>query len=400
MWICCQRGAREHYAIPRALRHLGELRLLLTDCWLNRTMPFSTRFPQRIAGRFHPDLSDATVKSFCLQTLFAEAKQKFLRRHWYRHQQYLNRLFQEACIREMRQMINEDSVRTVFAYSYAAKEIFAYAKSRGWKTVLGQIDPGPLETEIVLSEYAKLGLSAGTCYQSPPEYWSDWRNECSLADYIVVNSDWSRNCLLKQGIPDEKLKIIPCAFVSNHAIEIGGKAYPSYFSNERPMRVLFLGQTTIRKGIHILMDAAQRLIGKPVRFTVVGEGLDHPCLAIPPNVAWIGQVPRQEAAKYYRQADVFVLPTFSDGFALVQLEAMAWALPVITTNHCGQVVENGKNGIVLEDIRSATLAQALIELVDSPAKLKSMTTFASVDNIFSLSAVGGKFLKLVDGAAY
>src|SRR2546430_17178244 len=40
----------------------------------------------------------------------------------------------------------------LFAYSYAAMEIFRFAKARGWKTVLGQIDPGPVEEEIVAAE--------------------------------------------------------------------------------------------------------------------------------------------------------------------------------------------------------------------------------------------------------
>ena len=65
-WVCCQLGAREHYAIPRALLRLGMLEYLLTDAWV----PPSS-FPAKIYGRgsklaerFHDELHDAPVKAF------------------------------------------------------------------------------------------------------------------------------------------------------------------------------------------------------------------------------------------------------------------------------------------------------------------------------------------------
>src|SRR6267378_6565061 len=50
-WICCQIGAREHYAIPRALFRKDALRSLITDAW-------------RFGGRWHEELHDAKVASF------------------------------------------------------------------------------------------------------------------------------------------------------------------------------------------------------------------------------------------------------------------------------------------------------------------------------------------------
>jgi len=48
---------------------------------------------------------------------------------------------------------------------------------------------------------------------------------------------------------------------------------------------------------------------------------------------------------WYRSADVFVLPTLSDGFAITQIEAMSHGLPVIATPNCASVVENGVDGL-------------------------------------------------------
>ena len=65
-WLCCQLGAREHYAIPRALLRLGTLEYLLTDAWV-RPSSFLAIFCVRrskLAERFHSELRNARVKAF------------------------------------------------------------------------------------------------------------------------------------------------------------------------------------------------------------------------------------------------------------------------------------------------------------------------------------------------
>src|SRR5438093_973759 len=76
-WICCQIGAREHYAIPRALHGHGALRKLVTDFWFPPGSAFLSILPsslkQDLRGRYHPDLSDADVKGPNLSALRFEA---------------------------------------------------------------------------------------------------------------------------------------------------------------------------------------------------------------------------------------------------------------------------------------------------------------------------------------
>ena len=78
------------------------------------------------------------------------------------------------------------------SYSYTALEPFRYAKAHGWKTLLVQIDPGPEEERIVAEEAARVPQLAADWQAAPAEYWAAWREECKLADRIVVNSEWSR----------------------------------------------------------------------------------------------------------------------------------------------------------------------------------------------------------------
>ena len=58
MWLCSQLGAREHYAIPRALFRQGLLDHLLTDAWVPPGSPLAFAFG--LGERFHPDLTDSS----------------------------------------------------------------------------------------------------------------------------------------------------------------------------------------------------------------------------------------------------------------------------------------------------------------------------------------------------
>jgi glycosyltransferase involved in cell wall biosynthesis len=73
-------------------------------------------------------------------------------------------------------------------------------------------------------------------------------------------------------------------------------------------------------------------------------------------------VPRSRVIDEFRRADVFVLPTLCDSFALVHLEAMACGVPVITTPNCGSVVRDGVDGFVVP-IRDAEAIADTIELL-------------------------------------
>jgi glycosyltransferase involved in cell wall biosynthesis len=400
-WICCQLGAREHYAIPRSLHQVEDLALLLTDAWVS---PHSllNYFPGRLLaslkGRFHTDLASIRVKAFNPSLLQFELTQKLKKTSGWDRIVARNHWFQQQAVQHLQAIAPQLSRSTVlFSYSYTALELFRFARKQGWQTVLGQIDPGPLEEKLVMEEQAKHPALEPGWHPVPSSYWETWQQECALADAIVVNSDWSKQLLEQAGIDPDKIRLVPLVYEPPPEATQFTRTYPSKFTQERPLRVLFLGNVTLRKGIAALLEAINLLEGKPVEFWMVGAQQ----ISIParfqshPQIRWVGQVPRRETARYYRKADVFLFPTLSDGFGLTQLEAQAWKLPLIASRFCGEVVRNQVNGWVLQEVTGGAIAAAIQSCLDHPQQLSDCTQNALLLNQFNLSSLANQLQHLV-----
>src|SRR5262249_35483804 len=161
-------------------------------------------------------------------------------------------------------------------------------------TVLCQIDPGPREEEIVSKLHDATPGQGSSWQRAPSTHWSEWRHECTLADRIVVNSSWSRDALVGEGIPADKIRVVPLAYERPSAALDLRRRYPTSFDRARPLRVLFLGQINLRKGIAPILDAVRLLRDEPVEFSFVGPIQ----ISIPTDflngsqVHWLGPAPR------------------------------------------------------------------------------------------------------------
>jgi glycosyltransferase involved in cell wall biosynthesis len=307
-----------------------------------------------------------------------------------------NNWFQRWAVHELSRTSTDARDISLFAYSYAALDIFKLARAKGWCTVLGQIDPGPVEERIVSSLYEASADLKRQWKSAPPLYWARWREECKLADEIVVNSAWSKGALVEEGIDASKIRVVPLAYKGSQAAVGFKRDYPAQFTAQRPLRVLFLGQINLRKGVGPLLEASERLRGEHIEFWLVGP-LQIP---IPPkfahaaNIKWFGQVVRSETDCFYRQADVFIFPTYSDGFGLTQLEAQAWQLPIIASRSCGEVVKPGVNGLLLDEISPQAIANILRVLSIDAQSLKALAAKTPVEKYFTLGDVGASLLEL------
>ncbi len=399
-WICTQNGAREHYAIPRALSQSGRLEMLLTETWagpLIRRLPFGPLRP--LAARHHPGLAGAQVVHWTREIVWRELVSRvagknpaastvdvydqFVQQGQYFSRQALNFLQQQGTTLEE---------KVVFSYDTTALELFTWAKEQGAICVLGQMDPARTEAAILSQERERWPGWSLQEEDVPETYHRRREQEWDLADCIVVNSRWSAQALAGQRISPQKLAVIPLCYEEN-LVEPGNPRK----STSSPLRVLFLGQVILRKGIQYLMEAAKLLQNEPVHFDVVGPiGITEFAMkSAPANLTFHGRANRDEARNWYRQGDVFVLPTISDGFAITQIEAMAHGLPVITTPHCGEVVTDGKDGFIVPVRDALALAQTVRRYLQEPGTLSAQREAAMAKSkSFSLNRLTDDLLNL------
>lgn len=375
-WFCCQLGAREHYSVPRALHLAGREVTLCTDAWAPPGSLWA-RLPGRVGRplreRYHGDLADAKVRACNTALLRFELVQRCKGAAGWDLILARNRWFQERMMKPWAgaQAAPNQPPPILFSYSYTALAGFRWAKTHGWRTVLGQIDPG-LEEERLVARVRQSHAELDPGWRpAPARYWEDWRAECELADVILVNSAFARRGLTAAGVPEGKMRVVPLAYAPPAAAASFARRYPRTFTPQRPLRVLFLGQVNLRKGAHFLLEAARELASQPVEWWLVGPvQIEVPAdLRHHPAVRWFGAVPRGEVHRFYREADVFLFPTLSDGFGLTQLEALAWRLPVVASAHCGEVVRDGRNGLRLEEVTTAAVAGAVRRCLAEPSLL-------------------------------
>lgn len=375
-WIISQIGARQHYGVPRGFFYRSELRLLYTEAWCrwgHRLLARGNATMRAFAGRRHMDIPNNLVVSFNGRAL----GERFVRRKELltvedRSLEYLRigQWFASSVAKDLGRRKLDPQRDVFFGFNTGCLETFELMKSRGIPTICDQIDPASVEEEIVHQESLKWPGWQRSRGRIPQAYWQRMREEWNAADMILVNSQWSKDALIKQGVPAEKMFIVPVAY------EPERMHLPSRMNLDGPFTVLWIGTVNLRKGIQYLIEAGRLLVDNPrIRILVAGpiEISDEALATAPTNMQFLGRITRSETEEMYRKADVFVLPTISDGFAITQVEAMSQGLPVITTPNCGEVVTHEIDGLIVPAFDGPALANAIAGLEGDRRSLREMS---------------------------
>jgi len=397
-WIVAQITAREHYAAAVCRQRQGRLRRLYTDVWAGGAAAWLSRGPRALrafASRRHPEIPRDKVTWFPIRAgverLRSAARPARDSREL--HLRYIEegRWFCRAVNRHLEDFPADPDRHAYFGYDTGCLETLRVLRERGVLTIVDQIDPAQVEERLVMEESRRWSGWALSPDPAPREYWARLGEEWRLADLVLVNSEWSRRALVEQGVAASKIIVVPLAY------EPAGPPPQPRPASGGTLRVLWLGSVILRKGIPYLLEAARLLVGEDVRFTVAGPlGISREAVAAaPPNVEFVGRVTRDQAPALYRQADLFVLPTVSDGFAITQIEAMSFGVPVVATPNCGEVVTPGRDGLIVPARDSRALADVIQTLARDRAALARMSAEAIVKSrSFTLEA----FARRIDEA--
>ncbi|MGP8321447.1 MAG: glycosyltransferase family 4 protein [Methanosarcinaceae archaeon] len=140
--------------------------------------------------------------------------------------------------------------------------------------------------------------------------------------------------------------------------------------------ITFVGTLRRIKGVRYLIEAMKYIIEKNTnaRLMLIGDGEDRGCLEnlvkelnIEKYVRFIGKVPNDKIPEYLKASDIFVLPSLSESFGIVNLEAMASGLPIVATNVGGlpEIVKDGENGFLVEPKNPEKIAEKALFLLEN-----------------------------------
>ena len=150
-----------------------------------------------------------------------------------------------------------------------------------------------------------------------------------------------------------------------------------------PLRVCYVGSLTVLKGFAYLLRAVRTVGPGRVRVEIVGATGDRGSKELfAREIAGLDVVaaPGDPVPAYHR-AELFVLPSLSDGFGFVAAEALACGLPVVVTDQCGAAewVRPGDTGWVIPAANVGALASVLEEALARRSDLAAMGAAARRD---------------------
>ena len=216
------------------------------------------------------------------------------------------------------------------------------------------------------------------------------------ATKIVVASSFTKRTLIENGVAENKIVLNP------YGVDLDRFSIQHQSGNSRPFRFLFAGLVCARKGIPLLLEAWKRLNPTNAELWIVGPltpTAARECRSSE-NVKIVGKVPNTELASIMSQSDVFVFPSYFEGFGLVLLEAMAAGLPVLTTTATAapDIVTQELDGFVIEPGNLDALTNRIQFCLNNRDRIAEMGKAArATAERFSWDVYGDRWEKILQG---
>lgn len=189
--------------------------------------------------------------------------------------------------------------------------------------------------------------------------------ELALADRIFVASSFTAKTLDEYPGKLAPVEVIPYGFPK----PVAHREYLG-FGRKRPLKLLFVGGLSQRKGIADVFSVADKFQSN-VSLTVVGYKASNNCKVLDQNLAkhtWIPSLPHSKILELMKNQDVLIFPSHFEGFGMVITEAMSQGTPVITTNRTAgpDFINHGENGWLVEAGSTLALEECIESLLQNP----------------------------------
>ncbi|MBN8836630.1 MAG: glycosyltransferase family 4 protein [Sphingobacteriia bacterium] len=281
---------------------------------------------------------------------------------------FRNKLFQEKIPLKIIQKAD-----IVIGFDTSSWRLIERCKKLKKKIIIDVTTPHPITNQLITNKLRKdYPLWSLNIMEKKESLLRIEQMELEDADAIVVASTFTRKTLIDNGVAGDKIYVNPYGIDLHHFKE------KYSYNNKRSIRLLFVGSLNARKGVAFLLNTFNSMNANHLLLTFAGyngaELNDQLTKNSYTNISVLGKILHDEMPSLFLKHDVFVFPSFFDGFGLVILEAMACGLPVITTSATGgpDIIEHGKEGFIIEPGNEEQLKKAIQFFVDHPQQIEIM----------------------------
>lgn len=245
-----------------------------------------------------------------------------------------------------------------------ASELFDAAETRGAFKVVDCANSHPTTLYGYWQRECDLWCP-GEKVPIPRWMFARMNRELERADMIIVQSFFSRDSMVQNGIPEQKV------FVNPMGVDVS--VFKPRSRVPTHPRFVCVGTISLRKGHQYLFRAFQRVKAALPEAELVCVG-DYKCDFRKERPRWEGtfthfpRLSHKEIAELFQTATAFVFPSQEEGIARAQIEALASGVPVVGTYTAGTttLVKDGVEGFVVPGRDPTALAERMIQLAQDP----------------------------------
>lgn len=214
-----------------------------------------------------------------------------------------------------------------------------------------------------------LALETGLDEAQRQRLYASEREALRQVRLVIVTSPSTARALMDYDVPPERCVVV---------LPGTDPAPLATGSNCAELTLLCAASLTPRKGHAVLLRALAQLKDRAWRLRCAGSGAHDPAtaadlralaatLGLTDRIAWLGELESAALNAAYQQADVFVLPSFHEGYGMVLAEALARGLPMVSTI-AGAIPDTvpAAAGWLVPPGDTAALAEALARVIDEP----------------------------------
>ncbi|MGC9141672.1 MAG: glycosyltransferase family 4 protein [Caldimicrobium sp.] len=384
------------YGLFKALSELGvRIKMLLPteeEVFFEINNPYEADFPLAKRENGEP-LSPAPLKFFNFfykipeESVYAELKLFFESVSYEIHKKSEFKEVPDEVIQRLNKILSQGNslLYKVFLYTQKAVKIsqktsFDLIHAHDWLTYpaglfLKKIFKKPLIAHLHATEFDR-ALGFGHPLIHEIEYLG-----LTYSDCVIAVSNYTKGIALEHYyLPSEKIQVVHNGFTAKEKIVKKIKKF------KEPV-ILFLGRLTPQKGPTIFLEIAKRVLstGIKARFVIAGAGemerelmLEAGSMGIGTHIMFTGFLTREEVEKALNLADIVVMPSPSEPFGIVALEAMYFENALIISKQSGasEIIENAYK-VDFWDVDK--MVEIILDLIHHPEKMKSLQKKAKAE---------------------